>query len=99
MKIPADQLNIRSFQQAEDAADIRHREPPARKSPASVQPVSVSLSSPVERVMKRAFELYASETSINQERIDKGKHILENWSEIGDKQIDAMLDSLSADLF
>jgi len=98
MRISANQLDIRSFQESKGTAGLRHREQAARTTPSSAQPVNVSLSSPVERILKRAVELYSSEANVREEQVERGKHVLANWSELKDSQIDAMLHSLSAEL-
>ena len=98
MRISANQLNIQSFQESKGTARIRSREQAVRKAPSPAQPVNVSLSSPVERILKRAVELYSSEANVREEQVERGRHVLANWSELKDSQIDAMLDSLGAEL-
>ena len=98
MRISANQLNIQSFQESKGTAGLRRREQAVQKTPSPSQPVNVSLSSPVERILKRAVELYTSEADVREEQVERGKHVVANWSELTDRQIDDMLDSLSADV-
>jgi len=98
MRIYANQLNIQSFQETKGSSSLRRREQAAQESPSPSSPVKVSLSSPVERIIKRAMELYSSEANVREEQVHRGNHVIANWSELTDRQIEAMLDSLRADV-
>jgi len=99
MRISVSQLNnIRSFQPAKDTGSVRRRSQQTQSGQASSQPVRVSLSAPVERVLKRAVELYTSDANVREDEVARGKLIVENWSGISDEQIDTLLDSLRTDL-